>query len=129
MERKFELLDDVIICGTYTGKGDVKALIINYSFSKMHRGYFYDAKDYDGNIYFVAERFLEKCRVTSEIIREEARREFYKTRSISDRPYEASFALGCISVEYDCLLDKYEKLEAKYKALQKSQEEVLNPIS
>lgn len=128
MERKFKILDDVLIQAAYTGIGEVKASIVNYSFSKTNRCWFYDAKDSKGNRYHVAEHHLEKYRVTSEIIREEARSEFYKDRPATDKPYEASFVLGWLSNNYDFLLDKYEKLEAKYNAL-KMQEELLNPIS
>jgi hypothetical protein len=127
MERKFKLYDDIIICGTYTGKGDVQAYITNYTFSKMHRTYFYDAKDSNGNTYYAEERFFTKYRNTAEMIIESARKEYREEHTESEaRAYESSFILGALKSEYNSLLKKHEKLLEKYEALEKK--EVLNPI-
>lgn len=129
MERKFKLYDEVLICAAYTGKGDVKAFVTNYFFNKVKRCYFYDLKDYAGNMYHLEEHFLEKYRETSESIIASSKKEFRSNHTEAEvKAYEPSFIIGNLSSCYDRLLEKHEKLLSKYEAIE-NEKSVLNPIS
>lgn len=129
MEREFKLFDDVVICSDYTGKGDVRGYIINFSFSKMHGEFFYDVRDNAGNGFYVAGRFLTRYRQTAEVIIASAKEDYRQTHTEAEvKAYEPHYIIGSLSSSHDALLEKYEKLSEKYEAL-KNENLVLNPIS
>jgi len=49
----------VIISGSYTGLGDLKAIIRDVSYEKMSKQYFYNVSTDEGGFY-LAEKFVMK---------------------------------------------------------------------
>jgi len=59
IEPKFKEHDHVIISGSYTGLGDLKAIIRDVSYEKMSKQYFYNVSTDEGGFY-LAEKFVMK---------------------------------------------------------------------
>jgi len=59
MEAKFKEHDHVIISGSYTGLGDLKAVIYEVKYEPMSKQYFYNVCTHEGNFY-LAEKFVIK---------------------------------------------------------------------
>jgi len=59
IEPKFEIYEHVIISGSYTGLGDLKAIIKDVSYEKMSKQYFYDVSTDEG-FFYLAEKFVMK---------------------------------------------------------------------
>lgn len=123
MQKKFNLFDDVMIFNQHTGKNDIKAHIVNYSFNKKLHTYFYDARDKKNNLHHIEERLIEKYRETSDMIIECAKKTFRESHVPSDKTYEPYAVIGSLSAAYDSLLKKFERMEEKYLALRSRQQE------
>jgi len=57
IEPKFKAHDHVIISGSYTGLGDLKAFIDEVKYERMSKQYFYNVYTKEGSFY-LAEKFI-----------------------------------------------------------------------